>query len=250
MKISTICYPKINLCLHVGKKRKDGYHSLISIFQLVKDSPYFDRIEIDINPSDAVKIEVFGLEKYSDNMKNTVYQAAYKYLNTCGLYADLTIKMKKGIPSPSGLGGPASDAAGVLKALNGVYNRLSQKELISLSATIGSDAPFFASDYETAIVEGRGEIITELKTRTDLKYTIVPCSEQKLSTKIAYEMLESRGDVADLPKAEALSEIYYKKISDWNFTNDFKVLYNSLETKKGLYLTGSGPYCFAVENTE
>ncbi len=246
MKTSIVCYPKINLCLYVGKKRSDGYHSLSSIFQLVKDSPYFDEITLYITQSYNTEISVFGLDFYSKEKESTAYKAAEKYLDFCGISANVRIDVKKGIPSPSGLGGPSSDAGGVLNALNGVFGKLSVEKLTELSAQIGSDAPFFTSGFETAFVEGRGEIVSQITSRTDLKYDIIPKSEQKKSTKEAYELLDKRAGNTSLPDKNVLIEKYYEKVSGWDFTNDFKILYNSVESEKGFYLSGSGPYGFTV----
>jgi len=68
----------------------------------------------------------------------------------------------KRIPLVSGLSGDSSDAAATLCGLNRLWGLgLSPKELRGLAAQLGSDVPFFLYGG-TALLEGRGEIVTPL----------------------------------------------------------------------------------------
>jgi 4-diphosphocytidyl-2-C-methyl-D-erythritol kinase len=70
--------------------------------------------------------------------------------------------MEKRIPLMSGLGGDSSDAAAVLRGLNEVWKLgLSPDKLLELALSLGSDVPFFLYGG-TALLQGRGDIVTLL----------------------------------------------------------------------------------------
>lgn len=71
---------------------------------------------------------------------------------------DVHIRIAKRIPFAGGLGGSSADGAGVLRALNELCGLgMSAQDLAEIAARFGSDAPFLASGYSAALVEGRGE---------------------------------------------------------------------------------------------
>jgi 4-diphosphocytidyl-2-C-methyl-D-erythritol kinase len=72
------------------------------------------------------------------------------------------LQITKRIPAAAGLGGGSSDAASALKAVNILYNlNLTEVELASLAAPLGSDVAFFIYGG-TALAQGRGEVVTVL----------------------------------------------------------------------------------------
>jgi 4-diphosphocytidyl-2-C-methyl-D-erythritol kinase len=73
------------------------------------------------------------------------------------------IEIDKRIPVGGGLGGGSADAAAVLRALNAMRaTPLPPDELLSLSASLGSDIPFLAADVPFALAWGRGERLLAL----------------------------------------------------------------------------------------
>jgi 4-diphosphocytidyl-2-C-methyl-D-erythritol kinase len=74
----------------------------------------------------------------------------------------VTIEVDKRIPLSSGLGGDSSDAAATLRGLNQLWSLgLSEEELHGLAAQLGSDVPFFLYGG-TALLKGRGDLVTPL----------------------------------------------------------------------------------------
>ncbi len=244
MVLSGIAYPKINLCLYVGEKRPDGFHNLISIFQLVRDSDYFDEISISILHDGCSEIVVSGLDFIADKVENTIFKASSLFIQNAGLTDSLSIRVNKKIPCLAGLGGGSADAACVLKLLNGFYGKYSDSDLSSLALQIGSDVPFFLCNSDTAVVEGRGDIITPISSRSDLSFIIESGSEEKKGTGFAYSELDKRPSVPSLPSRFDLVSMFFSPVSQWNFTNDFEFLYSLMP---GLHLTGSGSWFFRVQ---
>src|ERR1700749_2286857 len=105
---------KINLFLHVGEKRADGFHPLQS---LAVFTDMGDVLSIEAAPELSLTVEgpfARGLEGEGDNL---VLRAA-RALGTQGAKLTLT----KNLPVASGIGGGSADAAAALRGLNQVWN--------------------------------------------------------------------------------------------------------------------------------
>jgi 4-diphosphocytidyl-2-C-methyl-D-erythritol kinase len=92
---------------------------------------------------------------------------------TTGCTKGAKISIEKRIPLMSGLGGDSSDAAALLRGLNELWRlNLSTERLAGLAAQLGSDVSFFLHSG-TALVAGRGEIITLLPPLTRIWVVLV-----------------------------------------------------------------------------
>lgn len=209
-------YPdvKINLGLHVLRRRPDGYHDLETLF--VPFRGMGDRI--DIEESDRASIEIIGGDW--DPLTDLSWRA-YRLLSEEFGLPPLRIVLHKSAPVGAGLGGGSADAAFTLKALNSMFSLgLDEAGLASRAAMLGSDCPFFIYD-RPMFGEGRGEVLTPWGI--DLSgYEIrveVPRGV-KVSTKEAYSGLELSRAGARVPLKEALS----RPVEEWRgvVTNDFE----------------------------
>ncbi|EEQ62900.1 putative 4-(cytidine 5'-diphospho)-2-C-methyl-D-erythritol kinase [Helicobacter pullorum MIT 98-5489] len=162
-------YAKINIFLKITGRmlfENVNYHTLLSRFMLVKS--LFDEIEITEGSG--------GFEVYGDfdcpMEKNTIFRAfieilpfldkeKQKYLN------NLKVEVKKRIPSGGGLGGGSSNAASFLLWVNKQLElKWDFKKMCEIGQKVGSDVPFFLSEYEIADVSGRGENIQQSKEKS------------------------------------------------------------------------------------
>ena len=83
------------------------------------------------------------------------------------------MKLEKRIPVGGGLGGGSSDAAAMLRAVNGLFELgLADDELRGIAAGLGSDVPFFVTGG-SAIVHGLGERIDTLDDAHPLDAVVV-----------------------------------------------------------------------------
>ncbi len=152
----TILAPaKLNLTLEVLAKRRDGFHEVRSVIQTINlgDSLSFQsgqNIEFKSNWPDWMAKE------------SLVSRAASLLQQVTGCSKGVTVEVKKRIPLLSGLGGDSSDAAATLRGLNQFWGLdLSLAELSELATQLGLDVAFFLYGG-TALVEGRGELVTPL----------------------------------------------------------------------------------------
>ncbi|MBP5274560.1 MAG: 4-(cytidine 5'-diphospho)-2-C-methyl-D-erythritol kinase [Abditibacteriota bacterium] len=189
---------KVNLTLEIGKRRPDGYHSLRSIVCPVS---VCDSITIEQAEEGGINFQCS--DKSIPGEKNTAFRAARLFSEKYAPGLNLRIRLEKNIPSQAGLGGGSSDASAVLLALDRLCKTsLSQTELVSLAASLGSDMPFFIFGG-VCLMEGRGEIITPLPDCFPMDIIILKPAAG-VSTGEAYEALDRRKDTGVLKSPSRL----------------------------------------------
>jgi len=184
MKQTFLSPAKVNLVLKVVSKRQDGYHNIFSLVDLVS---LYDRICIEETDDDCIIVkDDKGL--LPEDERNTMYRAAKRLKDAYYIRKGVSVCVEKRIPIGSGLGGPSSNAATVLKALSRMWEiPISDSEIGNLGRSIGADVPLFLHG-KPCIMEGIGDIITSL----DLPYMwyLIVYPEFVLSTKEAYSRLK------------------------------------------------------------
>jgi len=146
---------KLNLTLEVLGKRQDDFHEIRSIIQSVS---LCDSLNIQLSQN----IEVSCADSSWAPTKSLVSKAISLLQKTTGCSKGATIEVEKRIPLISGLSGDSSDAATTLRGLSQLWGLdLALTDLLELAAQLGSDVSFFLHDG-TALVRGRGEIVTPL----------------------------------------------------------------------------------------
>jgi 4-diphosphocytidyl-2-C-methyl-D-erythritol kinase len=150
-------HAKINLGLYILGKRADGYHDLWTIFQEVEfhDTLYFRK-----------QAETFCLTTNHPSLPvgdhNLVWRVVKLLHQRTACPEQVAIHLEKRIPLGAGLGGGSSNAAAALTGMNRLFQLgLTQPELATLGAELGSDVSFFLYGG-TALATGRGEKIQPL----------------------------------------------------------------------------------------
>jgi len=151
---------KLNLFLHILKRRPDGYHELQTCFQFID---LCDELRIAVRADGKVR-RGGGASGVAQDADLTVRAAlALQRAAACALGAD--IEVQKRIPMGAGLGGGSSDAATALVALNRLWGLgWSVDRLAELGLSLGADVPVFVRG-RAAWGEGVGERLTPLYGR-------------------------------------------------------------------------------------
>ena len=147
---------------------------------------------LDIRKSDSPVFICDGCmqPEPENNLAWRAYRAICSYI---GVELNVWIDLKKHIPTAAGLGGGSSDCAGVLMALNKLYNlRLSAKELDDMAIRLGADVPFFLKGG-LCRVSGIGEHVKKLKSSFTYPLLIVHCG-CGLSTPEVYRKYDTVSD--------------------------------------------------------
>jgi len=210
---------KINLGLHIHKKREDGFHELETLFQMVA---WFDEMEMEGAPE---KVELFcDAPGIPNDESNLVIKAARLLKNNFSGKCDgVKIKLQKNIPSRAGLGGGSGNAAGALLALNILWNlKIPRDDLISMASELGSDVPFFLMS-PCAIGTGKGEILQPVENPISF-YILMIYPGFPISTPWVYGNLKLK-----LTKSENNISILKNFLMRSEFAQLGAALYNDLE---------------------
>lgn len=175
---------KVNLFLKVVSKRPDGYHNIVSIVDIIS---VFDVIHIEEIPDDVIIIED-DKDILPKDAANTMYRAAVALKERFKINRGVRVFVEKNIPIGSGLGGPSSNAATVLKELARIWKvQINEAELNDIGRGIGADVPLFL--YGNAcIMRGIGNKISPVELPSLWYLIIYP--NISISTRRVYEGLK------------------------------------------------------------
>lgn len=152
---------KINLALHVRRRRADGYHDLETLFAFTR---FGDRLTA--TEADDWALEVGGPTAGAAGpvAENLVLWAAHGFAAATGMRERYVFRLEKHIPVAAGLGGGSADAGAALRLLNRLAGHpLGEAELEQLGATLGADVPACVR-CRPALGTGAGEALVDVST--------------------------------------------------------------------------------------
>ena len=103
-------YAKINLALHVRKRREDGYHEIETLFAFLDVG---DELTFEDSAWDQVNLRGEFAREIDDPLGNLVVKALNAIPHADGVHIDL----EKRLPVSAGLGGGSADAGAVFRAM-------------------------------------------------------------------------------------------------------------------------------------
>ena len=275
-----IAYPnvKLNLGLHVVRRREDGYHDLETLFV-----PYLglhDTLEIitgdDFSRTSARLQKTYGAEQLAqgitpdgklmvtiarkegvdwDPLKDLTVKA-YGLLSEQYKLLPMKIYLEKTSPVGAGLGGGSADAAFALRMIAELAElNLSDEDLAGFAARLGSDCAFFIYN-RPMLGTGRGEILEPFDIDlSGYRLEVIVPEGISVSTADAYRGIVPK--VPDLPLREVLAH----PVMEWKglLVNDFETTVfekhpRLAEIKQSLYddgavyaaMSGSGSALFSL----
>lgn len=177
---------KINLQLAVGPLGADGFHEVTTVFQAIS---LFDDVTVKHAPeSSGISLTLSGATSSGVPVddENLAMRAAKLMAEKYDLSTDLAIHLKKEIPVAGGMAGGSADAAGVIVAMDALFDiGLSRDEMETVAAQLGSDVPFGISGG-ISIGRGRGDQLTPALSRGNYHW-VLALSGQGLSTPAVYQ---------------------------------------------------------------
>jgi len=189
-----LLYPnaKINLGLHVGPKREDGYHELQTIYYPVYQ--LHDELEVHRVSRGTISLHEEGILADCAKEKNLVVRAYHLMKEQ---FSDkvkaVSVRLKKNIPFGAGLGGGSADGAFMAMALNQLFELgLGQEALADIVKSLGADCPFFIYN-SPSFGKGIGTELRPVQMNLSGMYLLMIKPEVSISTKEAYEVLDSAG---------------------------------------------------------
>ena len=275
-----IAYPnvKLNVGLRVLRRRPDGYHDLDTLF--IPYPGFHDTLEIvtgddysrtsahlqetyagaqraqGITPDGKLMITLAREEGVDWDPLKDLTARAYGLLAEQYKLPPMKIFLEKTSPVGAGLGGGSADAAFALRMVAELAGlALSDAELATLAARLGSDCAFFIYN-RPMLGSGRGEILEPFDIDlSGCRLEVTVPDGIAVSTADAY-----RGIVPNTPEVP-LRDILARPVEEWKgrVVNDFETTvfakYPRLaEIKQSLYdadavyaaMSGSGSALFAL----
>jgi 4-diphosphocytidyl-2-C-methyl-D-erythritol kinase len=154
LKMHETAYAKINLALHVCRRREDGYHELETLFAFVDAG---DVLTAASAAQDAVNVVGEFAGGLDDPFDNLVAKALGKLPRADGL----AITLEKNLPVAAGLGGGSADAGAVFRMVKDRYGL--PDDWHERATALGADVPACV-ESRTCIGRGTG---TELEPADD-----------------------------------------------------------------------------------
>lgn len=252
---------KVNLGLHVLRKRPDGFHDLATVFLPIG---WADRL----SAGPARRLTLSSNDPHlPTGASNLVVRAAMALRMWMGDSArGATLRLEKRVPYGAGLGGGSSDAAATLRLLAELWDvQIGEDALHELALGLGSDVPFFL-DAVPAHGTGRGEHLAPLVDADGASYRcpfwlVVAVPDVHVSTADAFaRVTPDDGDRPDLAAAVVSNDL-----DRWRaeVANDFQASVEAeapaiVETREALLsegaahavLSGTGSAVVGVFETE
>ncbi len=185
-------HAKVNLGLHIGAPRADGFHPLATVYQTLE---LHDVVTVTAHRAAATRIKLTSNDQRvpTDN-RNTAWKMAALALEALGLTAEVQIYIDKRLPVQGGLGAGSANAVAALIGLeaelgiasqqvnesasqpgvgqpggpgpwggdpdSGTWDRWTARRL-ELAAQVGSDVPLFLIGG-IVLGQDRGQIVSAL----------------------------------------------------------------------------------------
>ena len=147
---------KLNLGLHVLRRRPDGYHDLDTVFVAL---PWHDTLAAAPAADLRLTVEGADLPVGDDNL---VVRAARVLAAHAGVTAGAALRLDKRLPHGAGLGGGSSDAAAALRLLADLWRLdVPADTMHALARGLGADVPFFL-DPRPMRATGIGDVLAPL----------------------------------------------------------------------------------------
>ncbi len=248
---------KINLCLHVGPRRGDGFHSVCSLMEKVS---LFDSIRV--GPSrEGMRVRGMDIPR-EDNIVSRAVEALER---ETGKVFSIDIEIGKEIPMAAGLAGGSSDAAAVMRAVDCLAGLgLTSERLSTVAAEVGADVPFFVTEGPQ-LAAGAGELLEAADGLAGYHIALaVPDAE--LSTARVYRLFDEAGGVSGPDFRRRCMELKASLGEAGGLDGMVSLLYNDLESvasalvpeigrikdtllelgAAGALMSGSGPSVFGL----
>ena len=256
--IDTLAHAKLNLSLRVLAREASGYHQIETLFcalelaDEIRISPASEGVTLTVASPDDQPGSPPDLGPVEDNL---AYRAAALFVREAPLDHGVHIRLVKRIPAGAGLGGGSSDAAAVLRELNGLRSRpLPAQALLELGAQLGSDVPFFLTGASLALAWGRGDRIAPLPPLPPAT-VVLAVPPERVSTAHAYAALV--GARGPLPRVVRVPESWsdIAKSAHNDFESTVFPLHPRLDALRGMLadagamiarMTGTGSVVFGL----
>ena len=230
---------KVNLTLHVGAVRDDGYHPVESLV-------VFANIGDDLNfkPADETALTIVGADELPTDGNNLIIRAMQMVEAS-----PHHIHLVKNLPVSAGLGGGSANAAAVLRQFS------SDKSDTELAFNLGADVPVCRAS-QTAMMRGIGGHVTPLSGLGQLSAILVNPGVA-VSTGAIFKAMDAQPRETDPKESASKGDLLSRALSGTNDMQEAAIMQapvisdvlRALAQQTGCALarmSGSGASCFGI----
>jgi 4-diphosphocytidyl-2-C-methyl-D-erythritol kinase len=144
---------KINLGLHIGAPRPDGFHGLATVYQTLE---LFDIVTITARPAKSTALRLTSNDdRVPTDSRNTAWNMVDLALKSLAINAEVAVHIEKRLPVQGGLGAGSANAVAALIGLEselgvptkpgapGLDSETWESRCLEIAALVGSDVPLF-----------------------------------------------------------------------------------------------------------
>jgi len=237
--IRQLARAKVNLTLHVGALRSDGYHAVDSLvaFADIGDDLVF-------MPAQETRLTIKGADNLPTDGSNLILRAM-KLIGAKPHHIALT----KTLPVSAGLGGGSANAAAVLRQFP---NTLSKTDL---AFNLGADIPV-CLDSRTALMRGIGEEVSPVSGLGQLSAVLINPGVA-VSTGAIFKAMDAEPREKSPRSSAKKGSLLSRSLAGSNDMQDFAIrqvpiirdVLRALAQQSGCELarmSGSGATCFGI----
>ena len=241
MSLTETAYAKINLALHVRRRREDGYHDIETLFAFVDAGD-----ELTARRGDRDELRVVG--EFSSQLTDPFGNIVAKALTSLPHPGGLAVTLEKNLPVAAGLGGGSADAGAVFRLVRDEFGL--PDDWRERAARLGADVPACVESV-ACIGRGRGADLEAIENDWAGRPVLLVNPRLPLATSAVFAALDGE-DRGPLPEGTV------SQIAE-NGRNDLEAAAISLcppiaevlaalrQTDADLVrMSGSGATCFAL----
>jgi 4-diphosphocytidyl-2-C-methyl-D-erythritol kinase len=151
-------HAKINLGLHIGAPRPDGFHALATVYQTLA---LYDVVTVEARPAASTALRLTSNDtRVPTDSRNTAWKMVALALEALGLTADVEIHIEKRLPVQGGLGAGSANA---VAALVGLEAELGITQNPGAQENLGVPGPGAPSDRSSSLGCGVVSVTWEAK---------------------------------------------------------------------------------------
>ena len=159
-------HAKINLGLYIGAPRPDGFHALVTVYQVLE---LFDLVTIEAHPATSSSIILTTNDRRvpTDN-RNTAWKMVSLAMEDLGTPAAVSIHIEKRLPIQGGLGAGSANAVAALVGLEAELGT----EPSALSHFRASESSQVAPPRTGTPLDGVDELLTQIGAETGVRLPV------------------------------------------------------------------------------
>ena len=247
---------KLNLNLRITGRRDDGYHLLDSVVVFTDFGDW-----INLEPAQQDKVAVTGdfASFVSTSEDNICLRALAAFRDHGGVTGCHTITIEKRIPVGAGLGGGSSNAAVILRYLNGTSPKpLADTRLAEAALSLGADVPVCLAGTAQRM-QGIGDLLIPVDP-VPHGHLVLAGADVMLPTERVFQSLRESGSKEAEPLrsseisgsvADIIAAGNDLQVAAMSLSPDIARVLDRLRDGNGVIATqmsGSGSACFGLFN--